>query len=86
MTFKIEHDVPAPRMTNGAPSKYPFRSMGIGDSFSFPAAQRKAVVKAAAMYRSRNPPWSYQVALDAEGRWRCWRLGDLPLYVRRRPQ
>ena len=84
MKYSIEKDIPAPRIKPGSPGKYPFATMAIGDSFSFPASKRKVITKAAAMYRSRHPPWSYQIALDVEGKWRCWRLGDLPLFVRRK--
>ena len=39
MAFEIEKDIPvSPRKKKGYRSKYPFKSMGIGDSFFVPVA------------------------------------------------
>lgn len=35
MTFEIEHNVPVPS-GRGRPGKYPWRQMGLGDSFVIP--------------------------------------------------
>lgn len=57
MEFKIEKGVSIPpviRKSVGAPSKYPFKEMAVGDSFSVPLSERRRVVSAASSHKRRH--------------------------------
>lgn len=37
--IKIDKGIPVPQKTKGRPTKYPIRTMGVGDSFFVPAGK-----------------------------------------------
>lgn len=53
MTYAIEKGIPIPDITTRE-AKYPFRDMGVGDSFLAPKHQAGTIRAAAAYYRRRH--------------------------------
>lgn len=82
--FKIEKDIPAPLNARGAPAKYPFRQMGVGDSFAIPASDngfyrrkngvRGHSVQAASWYYSQKMGFKFTTRLLPDGSCRVWRI------------
>lgn len=71
--FEIEFGVPLPdKALYGKTRKYPFDSMKVGDSFSFPDEHRKNV-GAAAGYYGRKYGRRFVTACVGDGMARCWR-------------
>lgn len=69
------YEVEKGRALPGAPSgrsKYPFKEMGVGDSFAVPREEVAAVRNAAAQYGYRTG-YIMSVRKDGDG-FRCWRL------------
>ncbi len=52
--YEIEKDVPIPVGQTGAPPKYPFSEMAVGDSFVVEGAKVEAAVRSAHGYGPRN--------------------------------
>ena len=52
--YTIDKNVPAPAVVSlGAPAKYPWRAMDVGDSFFVPGNKASAMTSAAAMTARR---------------------------------
>jgi len=67
--YTIESGIPMAETVSGQ-SKYPFRSMGVGDSFSVPLGPEiRRVRVAAAKFSERNPEFKFK----ARGT-RIWRV------------
>lgn len=81
--MQIEKDVPTPPFTGGAPRKYPFPDMEVGDSFTIPLSGtvgRRGMdtvaskVRCAACGFARRSGWKFTVRTErADGVVRCWR-------------
>lgn len=67
--FVVEKNVPVQHGA-GAPHKYPFHDMEVGDSFAIPA-DKFARVKAAAYAHARNHGRKFSTS---EKHLRCWRV------------
>lgn len=71
MSFKIEHDIPAPE---GGSRKYPFNQMKPGDSFLINGGGHQAVSSAATNFaKGSGRGWKFTVKRTNEG-YRCWRI------------
>ena len=84
MNINIDKGVPTPKPTGGAPRKYPFPDMEVGDSFTIPlsgAIDHKGMdtvatkVRCAACRFARRSGWKFTVRTErADGVARCWRV------------
>lgn len=76
MSFKIEKGVSIPPVIRngggGAPSKYPFKEMAVGDSFSAPLSERRRVIAAASAHKLRHG--GQFTARTLEDEVRVWRI------------
>lgn len=82
--MQIEKGVPLPEFTVGAPRKYPFPDMEVGDSFTVPLEGKQGArgldraaekVRSAACNFSRRCGWKFIIRTDrAAGLARCWRV------------
>jgi hypothetical protein len=75
MSYSVETNVPIPAPAR-RPSKYPFASMALGDSFGVPLDPRgvAAAAAAASYFTSRNPGVSFSRRQDkGAGLTRFWR-------------
>lgn len=76
MEFKIEKGVSLPptrgQGTGGAPSKYPFKEMEVGDSFAAPLSERRRVASAASAHKRRHG--GQFTARTLEDEVRVWRI------------
>jgi hypothetical protein len=70
--FEIQKNVPMPQP---AQSRYPFRSMKVGDSFGF-SIDRLLAVRGAAYAYARKNNQKFKVAIEDKSRnaARCWRI------------
>jgi len=75
MAYDILTDQPPPG-AHRTPNKYPFASMGIGQSFILPKGQERRITKAAYRWRERYMPWAFRVGKDRDGNKRLWRTDD----------
>ncbi len=90
MTIQIEKNIPVPAPSNrGAPAKYPFADMAVGDSFAVPLTgvlrkygNQKGSIDAAhstitssAIYHAKKMGCKFTVRINnEEGVVRCWRV------------
>lgn len=75
MEYKIMADMPPPAAFK-TPSKYPFGSMAVGESFIIPIGNEYKVTQAAYRWRERHLPWNFRVGEDKDGCTRLWRVED----------
>jgi hypothetical protein len=75
MGYDILTDQPPPG-AHRTPNKYPFGSMGIGQSFILPKGQEYRITKAAYRWRERHMPWMFRIGKDTVGNKRLWRIPD----------
>ena len=56
--------------------RYPFATMGIGDSFAVPSETVAKVRSAACQFAKRHPPMKFAVRLTnpVKRTFRCWRI------------
>ena len=72
--MKIEKNIPAPEVKMGAPAKYPFVHMEVGDSVLFPECTGvKSREYKAAMGVADNKGWKFTGRKTNEG-FRIWRV------------
>jgi hypothetical protein len=92
MGFKLEHGVPVPPSGAGRPTRWPFETMAIGESFSFTGDQLASIARnAAAKYGKIHPGYRFIVRQDRDASnmpmfivedgkkvkvYRCWRVQD----------
>lgn len=75
--FTIEKGVPLPiHWGRGAPAKYPFNSMEVGDSFFVAGGtrERNALRTAASWAGKRATPRKRYAIRKVDGGYRCWRV------------
>lgn len=76
----IEYNIALPNGSSGvfkkgAPTKYPFGDMNVGDSFSFENDKAASVYTCAYSFCTRRRlKWKFSVRKDAGGNYRCWRV------------
>lgn len=70
--MKIEKDMPAPPAAKGAPAKYPFSTMEVGDSVFFEGATIPCRQYVAAMTLGRYKGWKFS-GRNVQGGIRIWR-------------
>jgi hypothetical protein len=75
MAYDILTDQPPPGGYK-TPEKYPFSSMGIGQSFVMPPGEEYRITQAAYRWRERHMPWAFRVGTDEDGSARLWRIAD----------
>lgn len=75
MSYEIEQDVPVPAKQAGAPTKYPFTRMDVGDSVKFPeGAAKLAYAAAKAMqYKNKKRNLKFRGVTEEDGGMRIWR-------------
>jgi hypothetical protein len=59
MTFKIEKGHPMPEFKRGAPRKYPWAQMEVGDSFFVPGNKTQSMSAVACSRAKIHPPERY---------------------------
>ncbi len=75
MTIKIDKNIPAPTTGAGAPPKYPFGEMEIGDSFFIANATGNALISASKNWRKNGEKYtSRTVTEDGVPGCRIWRI------------
>lgn len=72
MAYEIEKGIEIPKSVNGA-NKYPFNTMEIGDSFSFPYSEKTKVTPAAS-YAGTLDDKKFSIRKISETEGRCWRI------------
>ena len=77
MKIKIEKGVPIPQ-TRGGRNIYPFKNMGVGDSFfitekSNPKRLLRNVCSAASFFKKKNPKYNFHARTYVTGV-RVWRV------------
>lgn len=74
MMYEIEEGVPIPELLQGAPCKYPFRTMDVGQSFFVPndGSGVRALQRRVAGSTCRIKDRKFTVR-QVEGGVRCWR-------------
>lgn len=73
--MQIETAVPLPldfRKRRGAPLKWDFAKLSVGDSFPLEEGEKDSVRVVAGRYRRRNPGWNFCMRKDG-ARHRFWR-------------
>lgn len=73
--MQIEKNIPMPLQVRGAPRKYPFYDMDVGDSVFFPSVSSTASNEyRAAINAGRNHGMRFS-ARNIDGGLRIWRIG-----------
>lgn len=65
--MKVEDNVPVP-------TKYPFATMQVGDSFELPEGVKRSTVSVAAHRFSKKHGGKFTVRLTEDRKLRCWRV------------
>lgn len=72
--YAIEKDVPIPKSTWGATSRFPVDEMEVGDCFFVPREERNAVASLIHK-RKADGPKAFTMRTDSDtGRVGCWRV------------
>lgn len=73
--FEVLSDVPPPpkRFAGDDFRRYPFDTLGVGQSFVVPSEQGDLVRSAAKMWKRRHPGWDYTTR-SRDGTTRVWRI------------
>ena len=66
--------VPPVRVFGGAPEKYPWKDMHIGNSFAFPKKLKEATCRALASKAGRRHDMKFSVRTLSDRTFRCWRV------------
>jgi hypothetical protein len=83
MTFKIDKNVPMPKISKGRPRIYPFPEMEVGDSFAVPITDdlslgnntNSSPLRSVAAAYARKYGGRFSVQLDRSNKiMRCWRV------------
>lgn len=70
----IEKNIPIPAVAQGPlASVYPFKQMGVGDSFSVPRDCGQKAKVAASKFKTLNSGWDYQSSIGGDFI-RIWRI------------
>jgi hypothetical protein len=72
--IRIEKGIPCPPRGQYNISKYPWRTMKVGDSFLFPKhLSRQACYQSGAYHNNKNGGGKFAIRITPEG-YRCWRV------------
>lgn len=75
MAYEIEKNIPVPAKQAGAPAKYPFTRMSVGDSVKFPKETARAAYAAAKtmQYKNKERNLKFRGVTEDDGGMRIWR-------------
>jgi hypothetical protein len=73
-TPTIDKHIPLPKPVGvGSPSKYPYRSMNVGDSFLYPKGVGIVAARSSANHAASRTNWKFSLRQTEQGI-RCWRI------------
>ena len=72
--MKISKGIELPKTTKGAPRKFPFDQMEIGDSFDIPVDEESTTINSVYISASRLGMTASVRKIEDEGVYRVWRV------------